>query len=149
MDDEAVVACIGLGAMGAPLAHRLLVEGSSRGAVSRMVLWDRVLETGIERAAAWQQAAAAADGGVLRVEAVGSLEELSKARPQWVVTCLPTSADVASVAASLVPHLIGAGAASSARPVVWIDCTSGARSLSLSRSYVMKRSSLCRIVSWS
>lgn len=110
------MACIGLGAMGGPLAHRLLVEGATRGTVRRMVLWDRVTEAGTQRAAEWSSKGAAAG---VEVTSVASLEELGRAQPQWVVTCLPTSADVASVATALAPHL------APSTTTVWIDCTSG------------------------
>jgi 3-hydroxyisobutyrate dehydrogenase len=116
MELAGVVACIGLGAMGGPLAHRLLVEGATRGTVRRMVLWDRVTEAGTRRAAEWSSQGAAAG---VEVTSVASLEELGRAQPQWVVTCLPTSADVASVATALAPHL------APSTTTVWIDCTSG------------------------
>jgi hypothetical protein len=96
------------------LAHRLHVSGSAQGTVGRMVLWDRRNEVGHQRASEWTTASPQA------VEAVDSLAGLGKARPQWVVTCLPTSADVAEVANALVPHLVR-----SDEPIVWIDCTSG------------------------
>jgi 3-hydroxyisobutyrate dehydrogenase len=91
-----VIGFIGLGAMGRPMAGNLA-------RVAPTAVWNRT------RAVA---EAHAAEHGTELAERLSDLGDADV-----VISCLPTTAEVASVAGSLVPYL-GPG-------VVWIDHTSG------------------------
>jgi 3-hydroxyisobutyrate dehydrogenase len=91
-----VIGFIGLGAMGRPMAANLA-------AIAPTTVWNRT------RAVA---AGHAAEHGTTAADAITDLADADV-----IVTCLPTTAEVAQVAGVLAPHL-GQG-------VVWIDHTSG------------------------
>lgn len=90
------VAFLGLGAMGYPMAGHLAQRFET-------LVWNRTHEKALRHAAEFGS------------RAVASVAEAAEA--DVLFTCLPTSADVAS----LVPQVIsGAG-----QGLVWVDCTSG------------------------
>lgn len=92
------VAFAGLGALGTPMAERLA-------GAHHLTVWNR---TG-----ARAEAFAAAHSGVRKAPSSSALGPGTDA----IVTCLPTSREVAQLAAELV-HTLPEGA-------LWIDCTSG------------------------
>lgn len=91
-----IVGWIGLGAMGRPVAAHLAERFDT-------VVWNRTGEVASRHAAAH---------GSRAVDDLAGLREA-----EVVFSCLPTTREVADVAARLAPHL---------RPgTTWVDCTSG------------------------
>lgn len=91
-----MIGFIGLGAMGRPMAANLA-------AVAPTTVWNRTRSVAVDHAAEYG------------TEAAERLTDLADA--DVLVTCLPTTTEVADVAGILAPHL-GPG-------TVWIDHTSG------------------------
>jgi 3-hydroxyisobutyrate dehydrogenase len=91
-----VIGFIGLGAMGRPMAGNLAV-------VAPTMVWNRTRSVAVDHAEAY---------GTIVADVLTDLAEADV-----LVSCLPTTAEVAHVAGLLAPHL-GPG-------VVWIDHTSG------------------------
>ena len=101
MSNEKTVAFIGLGAMGWGIAANL---AAARGDVaSPVTVWNRTSAKAERHAAAFGTRCAR------------TLSDVSRA--DVIITCLPTSAEVAAVVAKMAPEL-KAGS-------LWIDCTSG------------------------
>lgn len=95
------VVCIGLGAMGWGIAANLAIKGSDID--SHVAVWNRTPSKAQEHAVAY---------GTRVVETLAAAAAMDV-----IVTCLPTSAEVASVAHDMAPYL--------QRGALWIDCTSG------------------------
>jgi 3-hydroxyisobutyrate dehydrogenase len=91
-----VIGFVGLGAMGRPMAKNLA-------AVAPTMVWNRTRHVAVDHAD---------EHGTVVADVLSDL-----AAADVVVTCLPTTTEVAQVAGVLAPHL-GPG-------VVWIDHTSG------------------------
>ena len=91
-----MIGFIGLGAMGRPMAANLAVAGPT-------TVWNRTHAVAVEHAAAHG------------TEVAAELRDLADA--EVIVSCLPTTTEVADVAGRLAPHL--------APGAVWIDHTSG------------------------
>lgn len=95
------VCCIGLGAMGWGIAANLALRKSDID--SHIAVWNRTQSKAQEHAAAY---------GTRAVETLAAGADMDV-----IVTCLPTSVEVTSVAHEMAPHL--------RRGALWIDCTSG------------------------
>tara|TARA_Y100000389_G_scaffold15396_1_gene13673 strand:+ start:77521 stop:78459 length:939 start_codon:yes stop_codon:yes gene_type:complete len=103
MQHGQTVSCIGLGAMGWGIASNLVSKQEGVDVVSQVLVWNRTKSKSEQHAATF---------GTKSVETLADA-----ARADVVVTCLPTSTEVAAVANELGPNL---------RPgMLWIDCTSG------------------------
>ena len=97
------VCCIGLGAMGWGIAKNLALRQSSEINIASVGVWNRTQSIAQEHAKAFG------------TRYVDTLTEAAAA--DVIVTCLPTSLEVADIASTMRPHL---------RPgSLWIDCTSG------------------------
>jgi len=104
MSGETTVAFIGLGAMGWGIAANLAAAAAAEGDVaSPVTVWNRTSAKAERHAAAFGTRCAR------------TLSDASRA--DVIITCLPTSAEVAAVVAKMAPAL-KAGS-------LWIDCTSG------------------------
>ena len=103
MSDKKTVIFIGLGAMGWGIAGNLAAAAAKGEIASPVLVWNRTL-TKAERHSA-----------EFGTRCARTLSEASRA--DIIITCLPTSVEVASIVAELAPKLkVGS---------LWIDCTSG------------------------
>ena len=103
MSSDKTVACIGLGAMGWGLAGNLAAAATKGEITSPVTVWNRTVEKSEQHAARFGTRCARMLEGVARADVI--------------ISCLPTSVEVAAVVAELVPKL--------KRGSLWIDCTSG------------------------
>ena len=103
MSNEKTVAFIGLGAMGWGIAANLAAAAARGDVASPVTVWNRTSAKAERHAAAFGTRCAR------------TLSDVSRA--DVIITCLPTSAEVAAVVAKMAPEL-KAGS-------LWIDCTSG------------------------
>ena len=103
MSNEKTVAFIGLGAMGWGIATNLAAAAARGDVASPVTVWNRTSAKAERHAAAFGTRCAR------------TLSDVSRA--DVIITCLPTSAEVAAVVAKMAPEL-KAGS-------LWIDCTSG------------------------
>ena len=103
MSNEKTVAFIGLGAMGWGIAANLAAAAMRGEVASPVLVWNRTSAKAERHAVAFGTRCARTLSDVSRVDVI--------------ITCLPTSAEVAAVVAELAPEL-KAGS-------LWIDCTSG------------------------
>lgn len=103
MTPQISVYCIGLGAMGWGIAANVCKRGLSSKLVSRVYVWNRT------------QAKAQQHSFDFGTESVRNLTDVNEI--DIIITCLPTSTEVADIADQLV-SLLKSGA-------IWIDCTSG------------------------
>jgi len=97
------VCCIGLGAMGWGIAKNLALRQSSEINIASVGVWNRTPCVAQEHAKAFG------------TRYVDTLTEAAAA--DVIVTCLPTSLEVADIASTMRPHLRTGS--------LWIDCTSG------------------------
>ena len=103
MSDKKTVIFIGLGAMGWGIAGNLASAAAKGKIASPVMVWNRTCVKAERHAAKFGTRCA------------NTLSEASRA--DIIVTCLPTSVEVASIVAELAPKLkVGS---------LWIDCTSG------------------------
>ena len=117
MSGETTVAFIGLGAMGWGIAGNLAAAAVRGDVASPVTVWNRTLAKAERHAAAFGTRCAR------------TLSDASRA--DVVITCLPTSAEVAAVVAELAPEL-KAGS-------VWIDCTSGDPNTTRATAHALER----------
>ena len=103
MSNEKTVAFIGLGAMGWGIAANLAAAAARGDVASPVTVWNRTSAKAERHAAAFGTRCAR------------TLSDVSRA--DVIITCLPTSAEVAAIVAKMAPEL-KAGS-------LWIDCTSG------------------------
>ena len=103
MSNEKTVAFIGLGAMGWGIATNLAAAAARGDVASPVTVWNRTSAKAERHAAAFGTRCAR------------TLSDVSRA--DVIITCLPTSAEVAAIVAKMAPEL-KAGS-------LWIDCTSG------------------------
>ena len=103
MSNEKTIAFIGLGAMGWGIAANLAAAAAKGDVASPVTVWNRTSAKAERHAAAFGTRCAR------------TLSDVSRA--DVIITCLPTSAEVAAVVAKMAPEL-KAGS-------LWIDCTSG------------------------
>ena len=103
MSNEKTVAFIGLGAMGWGIAANLAAAAARGDVASPVTVWNRTSAKAERHAAAFGTRCA------------HTLSDVSRA--DVIITCLPTSAEVAAIVAKMAPEL-KAGS-------LWIDCTSG------------------------
>ena len=103
MSNEKTVAFIGLGAMGWGIAANLAAAAARGDVASPVTVWNRTSAKAERHAAAFGTRCAR------------MLSDVSRA--DVIITCLPTSAEVAAIVAKMAPEL-KAGS-------LWIDCTSG------------------------
>ena len=117
MSGETTVAFIGLGAMGWGIAGNLAAAAVRGDVASPVTVWNRTLAKAERHAAAFGTRCAR------------TLSDASRA--DVVITCLPTSAEVAAVVAELAPAL-KAGS-------LWIDCTSGDPNTTRATAHALER----------
>lgn len=103
MQHGQTVSCIGLGAMGWGIASNLASKQAGESVVSQVFVWNRTKSKSEQHAATF---------GTKCVETLAEA-----ARADVLVTCLPTSTEVAAIANELGPNL--------RKGMLWIDCTSG------------------------
>tara|TARA_B100000683_G_scaffold203075_1_gene196495 strand:- start:64 stop:759 length:696 start_codon:yes stop_codon:yes gene_type:complete len=117
MSGETTVTFIGLGAMGWGIAGNLAAAAVRGDVASPVTVWNRTLAKAERHAAAFGTRCAR------------TLSDASRA--DVVITCLPTSAEVAAVVAELAPAL-KAGS-------LWIDCTSGDPNTTRATAHALER----------
>ena len=104
MGERKMVAFIGLGAMGRGIAANLATAAATGDEITPPVLvWNRTVSKSDRHAAEF---------GTRRAR---TLSDLSQA--DFIISCLPTSVEVAAVVEELAPELKSGS--------IWIDCTSG------------------------
>ncbi|MBJ62005.1 MAG: 3-hydroxyisobutyrate dehydrogenase [Euryarchaeota archaeon] len=117
MSNEESIAFIGLGAMGWCIAANLATAAAEGDVASPVTVWNRTSAKAERHAAAFGTRCART--------------LLDASRADVIITCLPTSAEVAAVVAELAPEL-KAGS-------LWIDCTSGDPNTTRETARVLER----------
>jgi 3-hydroxyisobutyrate dehydrogenase len=103
MAERKQVAFVGLGAMGWGIAANLAAAAKDGKIESPVLVWNRTISKSEQHAARYGTSCAR------------TLSAVSQA--DIIITCLPTSKEVAAIAGELAPGL--------KRGTLWIDCTSG------------------------
>jgi 3-hydroxyisobutyrate dehydrogenase len=132
--DAAAVAFVGLGNMGAPLCARISAAGH---AVTHFDMDDAANARHAAEHGSTAAASAAAAARALLLLPDNDAAAAAAPRARYVFTCLPNSALVQAVAASL---LADPEAAAALRGATWVDCTSGDPAMSRALAQLLQAS---------